>query len=88
MVRLASGIAAATRSYILQINQFRSGVSGTVILKDDTSGQQLRGPRFVSIKDYRLKAGRILVRLKVAACGSSRLKAVPAESRLKAWSAP
>jgi len=37
------------------------------------------------LKDYRLKAGRIVMRLKVAVCGSSRLKAVPAESRLKAW---
>ena len=37
-----------------------------------------------SLNDYRLKAGRILLRLKVAL----RLKppeALPAESRLKAW---
>ena len=43
MVRLASGIPAAQGAYNLPINTVRSGTTGTLILLDDVSKQQLSG---------------------------------------------
>jgi len=43
LVRLASGIPAAQKSYSLQVNSVQSGTTGTIILKDDLTNLPVNG---------------------------------------------